>query len=141
MTETVYIVFTRNGVDRMTKRQPEFSPSEYPVAVRLTIPDDIFKRRPVPVVEVALKAPHIGASKIIVDGESQDIWPNMDEASQKQATVQREFARMFEAARASVDPAMVAISKVALDALIEAGVEVRITEASTDELTEQTKDR
>lgn len=133
MTETVYIIFTRNGIDRMVKRQPDYTASEYPVAVTLTIPADVFKRRPIPVVEIALKGQKVGAAEVIVDGESQDVSPNMDEAALKQAVVQHEFAALFERARVSSDPAMVEVAGLALDALLAAGVEVRITDGQAEQ--------
>lgn len=128
MKHTIYIIFNQTGANRMTKTKPAYNASEYPVVVNITVPDEIFQCRPVPVVEVVLKGNNVGAAEVVVDGESQTISPNMDEAQQKQAAVLLQFASLFERARASSDPAMVEMAGAALDALVAAGVEVRITE-------------
>jgi len=51
MMQTIYLVATRFGVDRMTKRRPELGRNEVGVAIKITIPDGAFRS---PVIEATL---------------------------------------------------------------------------------------
>lgn len=125
MQETLYHVFTQRGYDRTLRNPPaQCKMGEYIVGVKIIIPDDVFQRRPIPIVEVALKSPHIGTADVIVDGEQMRT--PADEAAFKQAKVQEQFARLFEMGRNSRDIDMRDIAEDALQQLLNAGVDVRI---------------
>ena len=124
MNEIVYLILTKTGVSKMVKREPARDPGEYVVAVNVTVPDDVFKRTPVPVVQLELSGPQLGVPNVIVDGESATT-SRTDANAQHGAAIQQ-LAVIFKAARASTDPAMRRVSDKALADLIAAGVDVRI---------------
>lgn len=44
MKSTVYLVFTRHGVDRLTKGKPALSGEEYAIKLTVAVPDAAFQR-------------------------------------------------------------------------------------------------
>lgn len=137
MQKTLYHVFTRHGYDRTLQNPPEYKVGEYAVAVKIVIPDSVFQRRPVPVVEVILRSAELGTADVIVDG--QKVPTAADAVAEKQAMVQEQFAELYKAARESSDQSMRGLADVALRSLLDAGVDVRIiTETQGDSEEENT---
>lgn len=131
-----WLVFNRNGVDRMVKREPDLGRSEYAAHLILSVPDELFHRQPIPRVEVVLRTQQLTAADVIVDGEAQPGSVNADDATMKQIVVQRQFAQLLASAQESSDPAMQGWAKEALDALLDAGVEVRVVEEAVEGATD-----
>ncbi len=48
MRETIFLVVTRRGIDRMTKRMPQLAKGEIPVKLSVTVEDSAFRE---PVLE------------------------------------------------------------------------------------------
>lgn len=131
MQETLYHVFTRRGYDRTLRNPPaEFKIGEYVVGVKITVPQEVFDRRPIPIIEVALSSPHLGTAEVIIDGETMPT--PADEAALKQAKVQEQFARLFAMARNSRDEDLRDIAEDALQQLLVSGVDVRIVSAEAE---------
>jgi hypothetical protein len=122
--ERVYLVLTKQGVDRMVKREPSPARNEYIVAVLVTVPDTVFDKAPIPVVELTLAGTHLGVADIVIDGEKARV--PLDEAARKQQIVQTQLAALFTAARNSTDANMQSEAKMTLQVLLDSGVDVRI---------------
>lgn len=65
MKDICYLVVTRSGVTRMTKRPPDLQRSEVAVKLSLTVPDTVF-RSPFISADVAVTEQHVIVPKIEV---------------------------------------------------------------------------
>lgn len=128
MKQPLYAIFTRQGYDRIVKTEPDPSRGEYVIKIILHVPDEVFDKQPVPVVEVSLTPRQIQTADVTVDGV--DVPQPVDAVARKQRTVQQQLALLYEAARNSPDKEMQEVAQTALSALLEADVDVRIVEAS-----------
>lgn len=124
MTETVYIVLTKSGVDRMVKRKPDINASEYVVEVKISVPDAVFAKRPIPVVELTLAPQQLNVAEVVIDG--QPATQPLTAEAQKTHVVQSQLAALFRAAQSSTDPNMQSEAKMTLSILLDSGVDVRI---------------
>jgi len=68
MKQTIYLVVTRQGVQRYTKKPSSLAPDEHRVRLDLTIPDEAFERY-TPTVTVELLAEHLVAGPPVVTVE------------------------------------------------------------------------
>jgi hypothetical protein len=127
MRASLYIVFDRHGIDRAVKNPPVLKTNERMALLRITVPDEIFTEPPVPVIEIALTGPQIQAASVAIDGQAQPLPINATTQQKAHATALEQLAKLVEMGRKSQDPAMQAAADDALDDLLQAGVEVRIT--------------
>lgn len=70
MRDTVYLVFSKRGIDRMLNREPkELRAGEHAVKVTLEAPDTLWRPNPVPVVNLSIpEAARIEPRVSIPDG-------------------------------------------------------------------------
>lgn len=124
MKDTVYIVFNRHSVDRMTKREPGLARGEKMVLVDIEAPDSLWD--PLPRLHARLE---------VASGHSQDpativLDPHDSPTHSKGDFGQRHMnklaAELMEKALNSTDKGMKEMALNALAICRQAGVEVRI---------------
>lgn len=53
-----YVVFDRDGLDRLTKTMPRLGQGQHAIKIRLVIPDELFKRM-IPECEINVETTHV----------------------------------------------------------------------------------
>jgi len=125
MTDTLFIVCRRHGIVKSLRKVPDaLEPEEFLFAAEFTVPDTVFTRPPVPVVQVTLTEREVTTADVQVDGQPQPF--PVSAIAAKQVAVQHALTEMLMLARVSSDPAVAAHVRVVLGDLLDAGVDVRV---------------
>jgi hypothetical protein len=84
MKTTIYIIATRNGIERMTKRSPYLGRGEIGVALKITIPDAAFTS-PLIRAELDVQDEHVIQPTLTVEPieapreQDEDLPPDVEE--------------------------------------------------------------
>lgn len=132
MQDTVFLVVNNKQVVSMHKRDmPAQRSGEYVFALEVNVPDEIFRKRPVPVVQVTLEAPHVASTDVQIG--SVDAIVSVDAIAHKQAVAQRVLGDLIVKSQRSTDVDLQSAAKDALDLLFMAGVDFKVV-SETEEV-------
>lgn len=142
MRDFCYIVVTRNGIDRMNKRDvPQLKTGERVFKVAMEVPDEHFAPKTIP--SVTLEVPPPVAPEIpnpVVDVNEPNV-RGLHEAYRKQVHVNTAAARLLKVAISSGDPETTQAAIEILQAMKEEGIDVRVEGPSIpEELQEEVHD-
>lgn len=133
MRDTVYLIFNQTSVVRSVGNieRATLGRGEYYAKVNVTVPNEFFAKRPVPVVDIELPAPFVNEPPVSIDPEKYG--GGADETSAMLSLSIKMFGRILEKARQSKDREMRDLANQTFNELVEQGIDVRLADASHSE--------
>jgi hypothetical protein len=127
LKDSIYLVVTKSGVDRMNKQQlPTLRGGEKVVQLDVEVADSFFAPKAVPRIGLKVENPYDGESAEIVVSEQQPTARGLNEAGQAQQKVNRVAARLLERGLRSSDQALQHEAIEILNSLKDQGIKVEI---------------
>lgn len=135
MTDTIYLVLSRRGVERMYKAAKwKLYTGERVVRLNVEIPDSMFSPPPIPTLDLTLQPEEVSAPTVSINSDHID-GMTADENSRASYAIQKQYTQLLQTGLKSSDPAMRELASDAISKLIEMGVEVNINDGTEEQQT------